>query len=1259
MQVFRIAVLGLIALLPSSPSYADQAGPAVPNIAFYAFTPAIQNSRWVMVAANLSEMLSIQLGKSDKLKLLDRSLILDVFGEKALPLQQPSPNSGNLALDKIPASQYIVTGTLLNADRASSVALKVIDSDTGRIIGSTRRLYSMGDIPMLVEQLDRFIHSVIGNSNLAREENKTKRTIGIGNFINISRNRLGAGRGAEVREYLINHYLDKTGFDVLNRSRVYPLVLEAHLKRLQYANETRRLDRPTTPLYVHGRYQLSEHGSNTRIILYLYLDLIGSRRVSRTITGATWRDIYRTLDSVIDETIRTKTEHVSDADRIRAIPLFQQGVKAANFGKGPSMRRNGVTWSFPSLYWGKNQHPDLDRAIREFRAAVSVNPSYHEARVALAFCLLRKKQEEEAYRHLERVLLNSENAILVGIVERLLNARPITPDRLDDISPDPEGLYNALVAGHYIDKADDNLVGIVSVDKAEDIELPAYSMRQREMMVQVIRPQWSPPDRKLLLNGKWYNRESEYHFYLGRQLSQFNYIGRQFGLPTVHHDMDDGTPEQQSTDSLRAAFDEYSTAVYLDASLDAATTYLGYVMRTRAVQQHTHANMWFEYVARNSPDDNWKFLAADAMDRIPETAFSDDFSYLINVNRYLVKKYAGKLKGLSSKHKFSDGGQSAALLRNAYLAALFASCENTLWAEKNKPSHLGRGLRLDIFRELTAQSQTDESAARARAYIVTKLQEKYPRITPYFLKNKLPGRSGITTMQDGAVQSENTSLPPRYAPRRENRTSADRTSNPVRKTALTSLQHNDGNPRTFRGKSVSLYEDYAISGEMLSRVKGWYSSSEAGAATIYRYAGGTWSPVTRLTGDKPIALKAHDWFGASVDIHSEYAIVGAPLDDDKGPLLPDYFPSRGLGEKFQAKGLIEKLFNKGYLNVYGHTTKKFTGLTDGFREDFPELSKNEAYQLVQAVKHSTELKDIGAAYIFRRIGNNWNREGKLFASDVRARMKFGVDVAIHNQQSLVCATGVYRNENTIMSPANTSGGGAYLFRKKQGHWVEESKLITAKCKSVALGDEWAMVGARRPDRPIGTVYAFRKVNGRWNKYQELVPDDIAGKGRSFNAYGSTIDLSGDYVVIGNPLDNLGDANRWVQAGSTYVFKFDGGKWVQTQKLDSRFNAGKLGEFGTAVSFSDNRILVGALDVAGHTGKMQKAGRAYIFRKNGDRWTYVEELSPAIDTAYENFGAAVAIGKRSLLIGAPGPDGHGKLYFQQTDENIKGISRSTD
>jgi len=1250
-QVLRIAVFGLVALLISPPSYAGEAGPATPGIAFYAVTPAIQNASWITVAANLSELLSIKLGKSDKLKLLDRSLILDVFGEKTLPLQQASSNGRRLTLDKIPVSQYIVTGTLLNADPAASVSLSVVDSDTGRIIGSTRRLFSTDDTRMLVEQLDRFIHSVIRNTSLARDENKSKRTIGIGNFVNISQNRLGAGRGVEIREYLINHYLDKTGFDVLSRSRVYPLVLEAHLKRLQYTNETRKLDRPTTPLYVHGRYQVSGRGSNTRINLYLYLDLIGARRVSRTIRGATWHDIYKQIDNVIDETIRNKTEHVNDADRIRAVQHYQRGIKAANFGKGPGMRRNGVTWSFPALYWGENQHPDLDTAIREFRTAVSVNPYYQEARVALAFCLLRKKRAQEAYRHLERVLMNTENSILLGIVERLLNARPITPDRLDGIATDTEGLYNALVAGHYIDKADDDLVGIVSVDKAGDIDLPAYTLRQREMIVQVIHPQWSPPNRKHLLNGKGYNRESEYHFYLGQQLSQFNYSGRQFSIPTLYHDVDDGTSEQQLTDSLRAAFDEYSTAVYLDNDFDAAITYLGYIMRTRAVQQYTHANMWFLYVTRNSPDDNWKFLAADAIDRIADTGFSDDFSYLININRYLVKKYAGRLKTLSSIYKFGDGEQSAALLRNAYLNALYASCDNTLWAEKNKPSHLERGLRLDVFRELTAQSQTNEAAARARTYIVTRLEEKYPRITPYFLDNKLPGQSGITTMRDISTH-KNPPLPARQATPQENRTESHRNRNSVQKKTLTPLQHNDGNPRTFRGKSVSLYEDYAISGEMLARVKGWYSSSEAGAATIYRYMGGKWSPATRLTGDKPVALKAHDWFGASVDMHSDYVIVGAPLDDDKGPLLPKYFPSHGLGEKFQAKGLIEKLFNKGYLNVYGHATKKFTGLTEQFRADFPELTKNEAYQLVKAVKHSTNLKDIGAAYIFRRVGNDWKRDGKLFASDVRAKMKFGVDVAIHNQQSLVCATGVYRNENTIMSSANTSGGGAYLFGKKQGQWVEESKLITAKCKSVALGDEWAMVAARRPDRAIGTVYAFRKVNGRWERYQELVPDDITDKGRSFHAYGSTMDLMSDYVVIGNPLDELDNANKWVQAGSAYVFKFEGNKWVQKQKLDSRFDAGKLGEFGSAVSLSDGNILVGALDVAGRTGKVRKAGRAYIFQQSGDRWSYVEELSPAIDTAYENFGAAVAIGSKSLLIGAPGPDGHGKLYFHQTGKNTK-------
>ena len=89
------------------------------------------------------------------------------------------------------------------------------------------------------------------------------------------------------------------------------------------------------------------------------------------------------------------------------------------------------------------------------------------------------------------------------------------------------------------------------------------------------------------------------------------------------------------------------------------------------------------------------------------------------------------------------------------------------------------------------------------------------------------------------------------------------------------LLASDGAAYDYFGNSVSISGDYAIVGAPYDDDKG----STSGSAYIFRRDGTNWSEQQKLLASDGAAV---DYFGESVSISGDYAIVGAKYDDDKG-----------------------------------------------------------------------------------------------------------------------------------------------------------------------------------------------------------------------------------------------------------------------------------------------------------------------------------------------------------------------------------------
>ncbi|MDH3268698.1 MAG: T9SS type A sorting domain-containing protein, partial [Ignavibacteria bacterium] len=87
------------------------------------------------------------------------------------------------------------------------------------------------------------------------------------------------------------------------------------------------------------------------------------------------------------------------------------------------------------------------------------------------------------------------------------------------------------------------------------------------------------------------------------------------------------------------------------------------------------------------------------------------------------------------------------------------------------------------------------------------------------------------------------------------------------------LTASDGEPNDYFGNSVSISEDYAIVGAVYD------GNSHQGSAYIFRRDGASWIEEQKLTASDG---EPNDEFGGSVSISGNYSIAGAEWDDDNG-----------------------------------------------------------------------------------------------------------------------------------------------------------------------------------------------------------------------------------------------------------------------------------------------------------------------------------------------------------------------------------------
>ena len=353
------------------------------------------------------------------------------------------------------------------------------------------------------------------------------------------------------------------------------------------------------------------------------------------------------------------------------------------------------------------------------------------------------------------------------------------------------------------------------------------------------------------------------------------------------------------------------------------------------------------------------------------------------------------------------------------------------------------------------------------------------------------------------------------------------------------LVHTLDNPNDFSssandqfGDSVGISGNYAI---VSASYEDDVSGSTSGKAYIFDVTTG--ALVHTLDNPNAYGTSGSDYFGRSVSISGNYAIVGAYAEDDADGI------NSGKAYIFDVAtgALVHTLDNP---NAYGTSGSDFFG---------------------GAVAISGDYAIVGAEYendaIFYEGDDEEEGETVVFASSGKAYI-FNV----------------------------TTGALVHTLDNPNAHSSSEEDYFGGR---VAISGDHAIVGAYGESDNggdfSGKAYIFNVTTGALVHTLDNPNPDGSSLGDEF----ATVAISGDYAIVTAVAEDEAPRSPTnYNSGKVYIYNVTSGALVKTLDNPNAYDTAVNDRFGRSVAISDGRVIVGVWeeDDAGGTS----SGKAYIF-----------------------------------------------------------------
>jgi len=401
-------------------------------------------------------------------------------------------------------------------------------------------------------------------------------------------------------------------------------------------------------------------------------------------------------------------------------------------------------------------------------------------------------------------------------------------------------------------------------------------------------------------------------------------------------------------------------------------------------------------------------------------------------------------------------------------------------------------------------------------------------------------------------------------------------------------------------------------------------------------------------------------FGSSVDISGDYAIAGSPNEPFGGfSIIID--PLTGLPKVVLTglRGAAYIMKNDG--TAWSEEIRLQASDTEDLDFFGTSVSISGNYAIVGAPGEDTGFEDAGAAYLFERNNSGiWTEVSKIQASDLGQNYEFGRSVSISGNYIAISSPG-WDFTNNPSDPSFFDGqqtGATYIYERDivTGLWLEVAILTLNPLvrwvnagASIAISGDYLVVGVPMDDAGVGladagSIYIYeRDALGNWNQ----ISKHFASDPESQADFGASVDISGTQIIVGTP----GKDESGIDAGVAYIFERNSiGVWSETTKITA-FDEIANANFGSSVSISGDQVFIGAENrtEAGNVG----AGAGYAYKKTGGSWLSEDKIVASDASSASSLGSAVAISGDNVIMGSeretPAMNANGASYFYKLEE----------
>ena len=374
------------------------------------------------------------------------------------------------------------------------------------------------------------------------------------------------------------------------------------------------------------------------------------------------------------------------------------------------------------------------------------------------------------------------------------------------------------------------------------------------------------------------------------------------------------------------------------------------------------------------------------------------------------------------------------------------------------------------------------------------------------------------------------------------------------------IQASDAQTNDYFGRSIAVNGDWALVGAYGEDTGG----SNTGSAYLFRREGSTWVQKQKIQASD---AQANDYFGFSIAINGDWALVGAYGEDTGGSKAGSAYLFHREGNTWVQKQKIQASDTQAG-DKFGYS-----------------VAINGDWALVGAYGEDTGGSNAGSAYLFQMEGSAWVQKQKIQASDAGASDYFGRSVAINGDWALV---GAYQEDT-----GGSNAGSAYLFQMEGSAWVQKQKIQASDAgasdyfgRSVAINGDWVLVGAHGEDTggsSAGSAYLFHREGNAWVEKQKIQASDA----QTSDYFGYSVAINGNWALVGAYGEDTGGSS----AGSAYLFHLEGNTWMEKQKIQAS-DAQASDYFGYSVAINGDWALVGA---HGEDTGGSNAGSTYLFQ----------------------------------------------------------------